>query len=149
MLQEGLALTEGTGAELLTDSALGNLTTSLTNLIGTEPGRLAETAASLRSILLHVLQRRNMPVQATVFANAGRLAQLNGDQPTGLLLYRYAGLMFPIYSNSPDATFSEGLDAETIARIEHQAAQLDTDQAGAIALAALDRIIAEPTGPSQ
>jgi predicted ATPase len=148
MSQESLDLAEGTGAELLTDFALSNLTTSLTKLTGAEPERLAGTAASLRSILVNVLQRRNTLAQSVVFTSAGRLVRLSGDEPTGFLLFRFASLMFPMNSET-DATFLEGLDAETITRIEHEAAQLDTEQVGAIALAALDRIIAEPTGLSQ
>ena len=149
MNQESLALTEGTGAELLTEFALSGVTTSLTKLTGTEPDRLAETAASLRSILLDVLQRRTTLAHSAVFASAGRLVRLSGDQPTGSLLFQYASLLWTSFSETSDATLFDGLDAETITQIEHQAAQLDTDQAGAIALTALDRIIAEPTGPSQ
>lgn len=149
MNQEAFDLAEGTGAELLTEFALSGMTTSLTKLTGTEPDRLTETAASLRSILLNLLQHRNAIAQAVLFTGAGRLAQLAGDQPTGYLLFRYASLIFPAYAEFPDAPLFDGLDAETTTRIEHQAAQLDTDGAGAIALAALDRIIEDATGLSQ
>ena len=144
MNQEALDLTEGTGAELLTDARAERHDDIVhqAHRHRTRPSRRNRRVAAIDSP-----ERPPTPQLATqtiVFVNAGRLAQLSGDQPTGFLLFRYASLMFPAYSDSPDATLFEGLDAETITRIEHQAAQLDTDQAGAIALAALDRIIADP-----
>jgi len=66
-----------------------------------------------------------------------------GDHRTAALLGRFGRLKLPMNALLPPAVDPEVLGVDTLAEIEAEAAQLDFDTAGALALAALDRVIAD------
>jgi hypothetical protein len=71
-----------------------------------------------------------------------RLLWAVGDHRTAALLGKFGRLHVPINELMPSAVDAEILGAATLAEIEAEAAQLGVDTAAAIAITALDRILA-------
>ena len=141
---EAIELAEEEGAWLVVDGARSGLVVSIAKLAATDPDKLRDAVATLRATIETALRHRNHLIVATVLIGAvEQLLWSAGEHRTAALVGKFGRLLLP------GATFArpvdDVLDADTIAEIEAEAAQLDIDTAGAIALAALDQILAAST----
>lgn len=140
---EAIELSESAGAGFLVDVARSGLVYSLTQLAATEPGQRRDTIATLRTTVEAALTRRSHMMVADYLGCAvERVLWDAGDHRTAALLGRFGRLQLPMAALLPTAVDPALLDADTIAEIEAEAAELDIETAGTIALAALDQILA-------
>ena len=117
---------------------------AITKLGAVDPAQLRDVVATLRATIEVVLKRRNRLVAASYLSGAVQWAVwVAGDQRTAVLLGKFASLQYSFGDQWAHPSFvdAESLGVDTIAEIEAEAARLDFDTAGAIALAALDRIL--------
>ena len=122
---------------------LAGLVESITKLASTDPRRLRDTAATLRTTIEAALQRRTRFFVAGYLSSAvERLLWVCGDHRTAALLGTFGRLQFADLRASAGMSIDPAvLSDESMAEIEAEARQLDVDAAGTIALAALDEII--------
>ena len=140
---ETVALGESAGSWFMVDAARFGLVESISRLASTDPSRLRETAATLRTTIEAALQRRTRFFVAGYLSGAvERLLWVCGDRRTAALLGTFGRLQFADLGAGAGMSIDPAvLGDESIAEIEAEARQLDVDAAGTIALAALDKII--------
>jgi len=139
---EALELSEPAGAWLTVDAARIGQVLAITKMSGTDASRIGESAATLRATVADALAHRNNVFVADYLSTVvEQVLSAAGDHRTAALLGRFGRLRLPVNALLP-AAHSEMLSIDTLAEIEAEAAQLDFDTAGALALAALDRAIA-------
>jgi hypothetical protein len=139
---EALELSEPAGAWLTVDAARIGQVLAITKMSGTDASRIGDSAATLRATVADALAHRNNVFVADYLSTVvEQVLSAAGDHRTAALLGRFGRLRLPVNALLP-AAHSEMLSIDTLAEIEAEAAQLDFDTAGALALAALDRAIA-------
>jgi predicted ATPase/class 3 adenylate cyclase len=140
---EAIELCERLGAGYLADSARAGLVGAITTLAATDPGQLDMAAATLRTTLAVALQGRGyLNIAGLLVTAVERVLWAAGDHRTAALIGKCGRSELPTGALLPSAVDATILDADTIAEIEVEAAQLDIEEAAAVALAALDRIVA-------
>jgi len=140
---EALEVSDPAGAWLTVDSARIGQVLAIARIAGTDPGRIGESAATLRVTVAAALAHRNNVFVADYLSTVvEQVLCAAGDHRTAALLGRFGRLKLPMNALLPPAADPELLGVDTVAEIETEAAQLDFDTAGALALAALDRVIA-------
>lgn len=133
---------ERLGSGLTVDAARAGLVEVVTRLAVLGGRDLAESARAVRTALADGIARRSV-VFVLGFLGGGieRLLWAAGDQHTAAVLGRYARLHATTYLGET-VVDPEAMGADELAAIDAEAARLDFDEAGVIALAALDRVIA-------
>lgn len=140
---EALEVSDPAGAWLTVDGARIGQVLAIARIAGTDPGRIGESAATLRVTVAAALAHRNNVFVADYLSTVvEQVLCAAGDHRTAALLGRFGRLKLPMNALLPPAADPELLGVDTVAEIETEAAQLDFDTAGALALAALDRVIA-------
>jgi predicted ATPase/class 3 adenylate cyclase len=139
---EAIDLCERLGAANLADSARAGLVGAITKIAETDPGQLDAAAATLRTTLAIALHGRGyLNIAGLLVTAVERVLWAAGDHRTAALIGKCGRYELPTGALLPSAVDPTILDADTIAEIESEAAQLDIEAAAAIALAALDRIV--------
>lgn len=143
VVSEVIELSERVGAGFLVDIARATLVYSLAQLASIEPGQRHDSVATLRATIEAAITRRNHFVIADCLSCAvERVLWDAGDHRTAALLGKFGKLHVPLNALFPSAVDPALLGADALAEIEAEAAKLDIETAGAIALAALDQILA-------
>jgi len=138
---EAVELGESLGAGMLVDGARIGLVESMTQLTA-QTGDIRASAVTLRAAVANALARGSVLFLFSFLSSAiERLLWTVGDRPTAALLGRFARLHLTSWT-PPSAVDVEAIDPDELAGIETEAAQLCIETACAIALDALDRIIA-------
>ena len=140
---EAIELSEKHGAWFLVDAARAGLVYSLAQLTANEPGQRHDTVATLHATIEAAITRRNHFVIADCLSFAvERVLWDAGDHRTAALLGIFGKLHVPLNALFPSAVDPALLGADALAEIEAEAAKLDIETAGSIALAALAQILA-------
>jgi hypothetical protein len=140
---EAIELCERLGAGLLAESARAGLIGAITKLAATVPGQLDVAAATLRTTLAVALEGGGyLNIAGLLVTAVEQVLWAAGDRRTAALIGKCGRSELPTGALLTSAVDPTILDADTIAEIEAEAAQLDIEAAAAIALAALDRILA-------
>ncbi len=140
---DAIELAEKHGAWFMVDNARAGLVYSLAQLAASEPGQRHDSVATLRATIEAAITRRNHFVIADCLSCAvERVLWDAGDHRTAALLGKFGKLHLPLNELYPSAVDPALLGADALAEIEAEAAKLDIETAGSIALAALDQILA-------
>ena len=146
VLSESIELSEAAGAWFVVDNSRAALADVITQLAANDPRQLREAVVTLRATVEVALKHRNHFVVADYLGGpVERVLWISGDHRHAALLGKFGRLQMPMSALWPSAVDTKVLGADTMAEILADAAQLNIDTAGAIALAALDRILAKPT----
>ncbi len=141
-MTESARLAASLGTALHSDATGVALSDLLSRLTLDDSSNLASTAVMVRDQMVQVLQRGSASFALNALGSAvERVLWTAGDRRTAAVLGHYARLDASNGSGPPivDERFFDPDEVETI---DAEAAELDLDTAGALALAALDQIIA-------
>jgi hypothetical protein len=140
---EAIELSERAGAGLVVDSARSVLVYAITQLPRADPVQRRDAIATLRVTIEAALARRNYATVADCLSCPVEWVLWDaGDHRTAALLGTFGRLHLPANATIPTAVDPALLGPEALAEIRTEVAQLDIETAGAIALAALDQILA-------
>ena len=144
VMSEAIELSERAGAWFTVDVAQVGLVEAISQVAGGDPSLVHDTAVTLRATVDAALKRRNhMFVAEYLGTTVERVLWVSGDRRSAFLLGTF-GRRYLSAPLMPSGLDIDSLGAEMIAEIEAEAAQLDIDAAGALALSALDHIINAP-----
>jgi predicted ATPase/class 3 adenylate cyclase len=142
VLSESIELSESAGAWFTVDVARVGLVEAITQLAGSDPGQLRESALTVKATVEAALKRRNFMFVADYLCGAvERVLWVTGDRRTAAIIGKYVRSTYPmtfIPSTVDDVIFG----TDELIEIEAEVLQLDIGTAAAMALAALDRVIA-------
>ena len=142
---ESIELSEGLGAGFLVDAARVGLIGAVSQLAASGPGQLRKSAATLRTTIVDALQRHNIAFVSALLAIAvERVLWADGDYRRAAVLGGFARGSIPFGAQLASVVDTTVFDDATLAGIEAEKAELDIETAGALAVSALDRILAEP-----
>jgi hypothetical protein len=141
---ESIEISEAVGAGFLEDAAGVGLVEAIAKLVTTDRQQISHSVATLRTAIEAALERRSLGFVAGYLAAVEQLLWTAGDHRTALLLHRFATLRIPSSSRMPSVVDTMSVDADTLADIDVEAANLDLEKAAATALVALDEILTAP-----
>ncbi len=132
---------EALGAGLTVDAARAGVVEVVTRLALSGDTDLAESVRSVRTALADGIARRSVLfVLGFLAGGVERLLWAAGDRHTAAVLGRYARLHATTYMGET-VIEPEVFGADDLTAIDAEVARLGFDEAGAMALAALDRVI--------
>ena len=141
-MSESAQLAAALGTGLHSDATGVALSDLLSRLAIDNGSDLVSTVVMVRDQMVQVLHRGSASFALNALGSAvERVLWVAGDHRTAAVLGHYARLDTSSWF-SPPVVEDGFFDPEQTASIEAEAAQLDLDTAGAMALAALDRVIA-------
>jgi hypothetical protein len=142
MHSEAVALSEQADAGLLIDVSQLGLAIALSKVSAMNPQQLRDAAATIRTTIAAAMERSNrFLLQSMLSTVLERVLVAAGDPRAAVLIGTAGRHHFPGSVEDPVAG-AETLGTEELTAIQADAAQLDLDSTCAIALAALDRVIA-------
>ena len=142
---EALELADSLGVGAMVDAARVGLVESMTQVAASGDGEIVTVATATRAGLELALARRSV-FFALIFLGGAveRLLWIRGEQHAATIVSRFARRNMSNWASASIIDTDSMSDAE-LAAIDAEAAALDLDGAGAIAIAALDRVIAAST----